>query len=174
MAEKPFRVKGIYGGPLAKKGGFRGSPSNTILSKLGDKCIEFIKQEATKVAGRSRSIPRSEKFFNSFSWSLRGKSTIEIQSSWPHMKPETYMEGKKGWRVGSPGKVIPLIDKASGKLIFRTMPAKLKKGACSDNVWCHPGLAKHTFIQRGIQRAKAAILDEYGATMVGHALGKKQ
>ena len=163
-----FRVKGIYGGPLAKKGGFRVQDTKTVLNEIGRLAVKYIEQEATKVAGRSRGIPKSAKFLKSFSYVIRGKSTLEIVSSWPHVKIESYIKGKKPWRVGKPGARIPMKDKASGKLIFRTVPSKLTVGSCT--VWCHPGIARHTFVQRGLDKARAEALKKYGQVMVGHTL----
>ena len=167
-----FKVKGIYGGVFAKKGGFKVEPNDTLLHKLGELAVKYIEQEAIKVAGRSRHIPKSAKFLKSFSYKIVGKKTIQIESSWPYVKFDSYIKGRKGWRVGKPGKTIPIKDKKSGKLIFRTVPTELRVGDCT--MWCHPGLAKHTFIQKGLERAKKEVLAKYGQTMVGqHLRGKK-
>ena len=167
-----FKVKGIYGGLFAKKGGFKLEANDTVLHKLGELAVKYVEQEATKVAGRSRGLPKSDKFLKSFSYKIVGKKTIQIESSWPYVKFESYMKGRRGWRVGKPGKVIPMRDKSSGQLIFRTVPADLKVGDCT--MWCHPGLARHTFVQRGLKRAKDEILAKYGQTIIGnHLRGNK-
>ncbi len=171
MAKGPFRVKGIYGGPLAKKGGYRVKETGTVLDEIGKLAVKYIEEEATKVAGRSKGIPKSAKFLKSFSYKVKGKSTLKIESSWPFIKFESYQKGKKPWRVGKPGATIPILDKASGKMIFRTVPSDLKVGSCT--VWCHPGLARHTFVQRGLDRAKKEALKRHGQTMAGQTLRKK-
>lgn len=167
-----FKVKGIYGGLLSKKGGFRIKPNDTILHKVGELAVKYVEQEATKVAGRSKGIPKSSKFLKSFSYKIVGKSTVQIESSWPYMNPESYIKGRKGWRVGKPGKRIPIKDKASGKIVFRTMPRELKMGNCV-SMWCHPGLTRHTFVRRGLEKAKREVLKKYGKTIVGNHVGKK-
>lgn len=167
-----FKVKGIYGGVFAKKGGFKIEPNDTVLHKLGELAVKYIEQEATKVAGRSRGIPKSSKFLKSFSYKIVGKKTIHIESSWKYVKFESYIKGRRGWRVGKPGKRIPIKDKSSGQIVFRTVPADLKVGNCT--MWCHPGLARHTFVQRGMERAKKEILEKYGSTMIGNSLRGKQ
>ena len=172
MADKKFYVKGIYGGPLAKKGGFKVKETGMMLDEIGQLAVKYIEQEATKVAGRTRGIPKSAKFLKSFSYKIRGKSTLEIVSSWPFVKFESYQKGKRPWRVGKPGARIPILDKASGKMVFRTVPSDLKIGSCK--VWCHPGIARHTFVQRGLQRAKREALKKHGQTMVGQTLRKNQ
>lgn len=171
MAAGLFRVKGIYGGPLAKKGGFRAKETATVLNEIGKLAVQYIEQEATKVAGRSKGIPKSSKFLKSFSYKIRGKSTLEIVSSWPFVKPESYIKGRGPWRVGKPGAKIPILDKASGKMVFRTVPSDLKIGSCS--VWCHPGIARHTFVQRGLDKAKREALKKHGQTMAGQTLMKR-
>ena len=166
-----FKVAGIYGGPLAKKGGFKIEDDKTALDESGTLAVKYIKQEATKIAGRRRGLPKNAKFLNSFSYQIVGKRTIKIVSSWPFVKFESYEKGKRPWRVGKPGARIPLKTK-SGELIFRTVPADLQLGSCK--VWCHPGLAKHTFIKRALKRAKKEVLAKHGPTMAGQALRKKQ
>lgn len=167
-----FNVKGIYGGLLAKKGGFRIESKKTVLDELGKLAVKYVEQEATKVAGRSKGIPKSRKFLKSFSYKIVGKNTVQIESSWPYVKPETYVSGRKGWRVGKPGKRIPIKDKSSGQIVFRTMPRELKMGDCI-SMWCHPGLTRHTFVRRGLEKAKQEILKKHGRTIVGNHLGKK-
>ena len=172
MAKQVFRVKGIYGGPFAKKGGFRIEDTATVLDEVGKLAVKYIEQEATKVAGRSKGIPKSSKFLKSFSYAVRGKRTLEIVSSWPFVKFESYIKGRGPWRVGKPGARIPILDKASGKMVFRTVPSDLKIGSCK--VWCHPGLARHTFVQRGLDKAKREVLKKHGQTMVGQTLRNRQ
>jgi hypothetical protein len=167
-----FNVKGIYGGPFGKKGGFRIEDTGTVLDEVGKLAVKYIEQEATKVAGRSKGIPKSSKFLKSFSYKITGKSTLQIVSSWPFVKFESYEKGKKPWRVGKPGAKIPILDKASGKMVFRTVPSDISIGNCK--VWCHPGIAKHTFVKRGLEKAKKEVLKKHGQTMVGQTLRKKQ
>lgn len=167
------KVKGIYGGVFAKAGGFKLEDNPDILDELGKLAVLYIEQEATKVAGRYRGLPKSAKFLKSFSYRIVGKQTIQIESSWPYVKFESYIKGRRGWRVGKPGKVIPMRDKSSGQLIFRTVPTELKVGNCT--MWCHPGLARHTFVKKGIARARKDVIAKYGTTMVGnHLRGKQQ
>ena len=168
-----FKVKGIYGGLLAKKGGFRLEANDTLLHEIGKLAVKYVEQEATKVAGRSRGIPKSSRFLKSFSYKIIGKKTIQIDSSWPYVKPETYIKGRKGWRVGKPGHRIPIKDKATGKIVFRTMPRNLEMGDCV-SMWCHPGLARHTFVKKGLDRAKKEVLKKHGKTIVGNHLRKEK
>ncbi|MBL96758.1 MAG: hypothetical protein CMF52_02995 [Legionellales bacterium] len=171
LGSKGFKVAGIYGGLMARKGGFKVDEDKTALHEVGKLAVKYIKQEATKIAGRPKGLPKSAKFLNSFSYKIVGKRTIKIESSWPHVKFESYQKGKRPWRVGKPGARIPLRT-ASGELIFRTVPADLQIGNCK--VWCHPGLSKHTFIKRALARAKKEVVAKHGPTMAGQTLRKKK
>jgi len=44
--------------------------------------------------------------------------------------------------------VVPLTDRDTGQVVFRTAPFRTK------DAWIHPGIAKFTFIQRAIRKAR--------------------
>ena len=67
-----IKVKGIYGGLFAKAGGFNLESNPEILDELGKLAVLYIEQEATKVAGRHRGLPKSAKFLKSFSYRIVG------------------------------------------------------------------------------------------------------
>jgi len=150
-------VGGIYGKPLSRAVGKDVPLDREVYEKVGEILVESVVTEARKDFARQRrkpngpvGLPDSEDFFQSFSYRLVGKSTLEVVSTWPFIKQVT--EGRDPFRMDwltrqNGVNVVPLIDKR-GQVIFRMAPLNL------GNAWIHPGFARHTFLQRGIRKGR--------------------
>jgi hypothetical protein len=144
-----------------------------LLDRLGQAIVDQIVIEAKKDfakqgkrgrRGEPQGLPNSEgkkikpSFFESFFYQIRGQRTIEIFSTWPWIegliegRPPAPMESL----VGDTPHPVPFL-KEDGTVIFRMTPISLR------DAWIHPGIAKHTFLERGVQNAReemAVILAE--------------
>lgn len=160
------KVGGAYAGPWSKVNEIPVDMS--VLRRLGQAMVNAIVHEARKEIDRSRalttmSLPNARRFYQSFSYRIRGKSTLEIYSTWPWIVP--ILEGTGGpfkmdWLTQEAGVPVVPIQGENGEVLFRTTP---KRRA---DAWVHPGVAKHNFIQRGLDRGKekaAEILLEHAA-----------
>lgn len=169
---KGARVKGVYGKPWSRmvSGGI--DLDEKVLRRLGqvlvdsvvaEARVDFAKQgRAPHVPGKPEGLPRTEAFFESFSYRLSGKSTIEVLSSWPYIDQVT--EGRDPypmtWLTRANGvNVVPIL-KGAGVVIYRTAPLKLQ------DAWIHPGFARHTFIQRGIRKGREKMAQIVAAEAV--------
>lgn len=134
------------------------------LQRFGRLLVRYIREEAKKDAALSPQIPDSKEFYESFSYRVRGNE-VEISSSWEWI--DLLVNGSDGpfpmkWLTAARGvKRIPLKDD-QGRLIFRTTPLT------TDKAWIHPGVAKHTFIQRAFDRAH----DEMARMMLDVVMAK--
>lgn len=165
MKGKVKELRGAYGQPLGKKVSIKVEKED--LKRFGEMCCEYIELEARKAARYSTALPKSEEFFKSFSYRIVGSSTVKILSSWPWM--EIYQNlakqsGDKDLAFGKPRpfrmtwltqqagvKKVPLVDKR-GQVVVRTAPLKVK------DAWIHPGIARHTFVNKGMMRAREAFI----------------
>lgn len=143
------------------------------LKKIGRIMVDAVKDEAKKdFAKRGKSgltdpkgLPDSQgrhikpSFFDSFEARITGQKTLTIVSTWP------WIEGLIEGRPAAPmrkhtqnnprlrGKPIPFMT-GGGKVIFRMAPLMTGK------LWVHPGIAKHTFMQRGLANARRKLMQE--------------
>lgn len=151
-----------------------------LLQKLGRELVKSIKYEGKKdmamaTSVRGKPVPNGgglgNSFFNTVKYQIIGSSTIEIISDWEWLElvlngmPKTKMiklvaqRNPNLWKRTSSGKLvrkaIPLKGK-NGTINFRLPPLTI------DKVWVHPGVSKHTFWQKGIDkwRAKAPKIIE--------------
>lgn len=179
-------VRRLYGGPLSRLG--KATNSRKLLDVMAKAMIEAIVEESLKEfakRGWSLSDPKGgPPLDESFSYYIRGKSTIEIRSSYwgleqlvkgdipgrrmtwltqegkdkfPHNYPLTRTEGHLGMqRAGRVSKkerkplVVPL-KAEDGTVVFRMAPLKIR------DAWVHPGIAKFTFMERGIRKGKEKV-----------------
>jgi hypothetical protein len=176
-------VRSLYGGPLAKLAKL--AVSKDLLERLANCIIKSIVEEGMKdfaKRGWKLEDPKGGPPLNeSFTFSIRGNRTIEIQSSYYGLKEMTsgdIPERKMTWltqeakdrvpsdytpmrsevkagmkRAGrvSKGERKPLvvpIERKDGTVIFRMAPLKMK------DAWVHPGIAKFTFMERGIKKGR--------------------
>ena len=161
-------VKTSYGKPWAKLKG-KDFADRGFLTKVGKVLVASIVREAKKEAsghqpsqGTPEGIPKDPKFYDSFKYRIVGQSTIEVYSTWPFI--QQIIEGrdpyKMTWLTKKEGvDKVPIIDPL-GRVIIRSTPAN------ENSAWIHPGFAKHTFIKKGYEMAKAEIKKMYGQQTV--------
>ena len=104
--------------------------------------------------GKPVGLPATEDFFESFDYRISGRSTVEITSTWPWAVQLT--EGRDPYPMDwltmqkLKGKPVPII-KRDGTVIVRMAPFR------AGDYWIHPGFAKHTFIERGVRKARKEL-----------------
>jgi hypothetical protein len=170
-----IRVKTKLAGPLMRMIGQQIPLSEGTLNKMGEALVEGIAAEAERdrilagprAPGAPVGIPDTPTFKDSFSYKIRGKRTIDIISSWPWIEQIT--EGRAPYKMtwltrANKVHAVPIMTK-DGTVIVRTAPLRTK------DAWIHPGFARHTFIERGIDRARPKI-EELLLAELAHALGK--
>ena len=159
-------VGGAYGKPWSKMVGKPIVMSREVMARLGAVLVESVVAEARKdfakqekLPGGPEGLPKSKTFFDSFHYRLVGQSTVEIYSDWPYIKQ--VIEGRDPypmtWLTRDAGVTVVPIIKEGGEVLFRSTP--LQRG----DAWVHPGFARHTFLQRGIQKGRekmAGIMTE--------------
>jgi len=184
---KGYRVRGTYGKPWSQLGEFDLSPE--ILKAMGECLVRIFSQEALKdFAKRGWSIRDPNggpDIGKSFSYRVKGKSTVEVLSTFwgmaelvqkarlPHrmvwltqeakdQAPQKYEltkeEKKRGMSAAgrvSKGSRMPLV-----------VPLKSRSGEVvfrtaplkMQDAWVHPGIAKFTFARRAIDKGKKECL----------------
>jgi hypothetical protein len=164
MKMKVKHVGGVYGKPLAKR--VSKEITGADLERFGELMVKHVVEAARKAAGKSKSIPRSEKFFSSFSYKIKGSSTVQIVSTWPWV--DTLLKGagdgadarsgrpfRMDWLTKEKGvNAVPMFDDA-GRVIIRSAPLT------TADAWIHPGIARHTFIRTGVEKAKEEFAREF-------------
>ncbi len=160
-----WSVRRVYGKPWSQMAG--DLPVNReLLNRLGEALVESVVREARKDLAKqgNRPVPRgqgpvglptSNSFFDSFSHAIRGKSTIEITSSWPWV--DVHIEGRAPrrmeWLTQERGVYKVPIVKQDGTVIIRTAPLRAAEA------WIHPGFARHTFLERGIKKGRERMAE---------------
>jgi hypothetical protein len=150
-----------------------------MMRKAGEILLDSIKKEIKKdmaktagLRGRGKPvpIPDSVKFVDSFSYQIKGSSTIEIVSSWPTAEAHTIVPGASGgasgatqpyrmtWLTGPKIKTVPLVTQ-DGRVIFRSAPL-------AGNAWIHPGFLRYTFIERGVRKGRVRVMEELAQEIV--------
>lgn len=130
------------------------------LDKFGRSLIRYIIEEAKNDAAKSTNIPDDRDFYTSFSYRIVGNAVV-VESTWPWL--ELIVEGTDGpypmkWLTAQQGVTKVPIRKKDGSVVIRSTPLT------TDKAWIHPGIAKHTFIQRAFQRAQ----DEFVRSVLDH------
>lgn len=175
------KIRSIYGKPLVKPN----TPiplSRDALKQAARIILKAVKKELQKDIAKARGlnggtfptkyaernpvpIPANKKFVDSFKVRLRGRSTIEVYSTWPTVKnyikqpKQRDLESpKKGpikpekgiemtWLMQPKVKYVPIVT-TKGEVIIRTAPSDM------DKVWIHPGFLKYTFLERGVKKGR--------------------
>jgi len=182
------RVRGVYGKPWSRLSDI--PVSREVLEKLGACLVRTVVEEAKKdfaKRGWSMNDPMGgPPIHQSFSYYIRGKSTVEVRSTFYGMSelgkgripkrrmtwltqeakekhPERYALTRRERRLGmrpagrpSRGTRLPLvvpIQSHGGAVVFRMAPLTTREA------WVHPGIAKFTFIQRGIRKGRLACIE---------------
>ena len=158
------RIRGVYGKPWSKLAG--DIPlTRELMDRLGQVILDSVIKEAKKdlakqgrsptPKGQPEGLPATDNFFESFSFKVVGKSTVTIISDWDWI--EQHLEGRKPypmtWLTRAAGvNKVPMVQK-DGTVLVRCTPLT-KAGA-----WIHPGFARHTFLERGIKKAREKMAD---------------
>ena len=162
------RVQGTYGKSWENLLSYK--LDKKWLQKIGRVIVEEVVQQARVDAAKARGlkvgnmIPLEPEFYKSFGYRILGESTIEVTSSWPWITDLTDGRGPfpMTWlmsKVGGVRKIIPLAVPGQSTPIFRTLPLETEKA------WIHPGIARHTFVQKGIKRARKRIYEVYAEAL---------
>ena len=157
-----FRVKRTYGSTWQKVLGSLSKLPRNVLEEVAAILVDEVVKSARRDAARARGlkmknqIPQSEEFFKSFGYRIVGEHTIEITSTWKMTQDlvegkgpfeMTWLKRRKGQRF-----VVPM-EGDGGEVIFRMAPLTTEKG------WIHPGIAKHTFIAKGLKKARKRVAE---------------
>ena len=168
-----IRLRGIYTRPwskIAKNITF----NQSTLKKIGKLLVKEIVKEAKRQRraqgnrstpqGEPEGLPKGPEFYKSFSYKVRGNSTVEVWSDWPVI--EQLMEGRDKypmtWFTHEAGRPRMKMKQKNGTVLVRTTPIKRA------DAWIHPGFAQHDFISKGIENARKGV-----ATILGIEIAKK-
>ncbi len=156
------RVRSVYGRPWSKMAG-EIPITVDVLKRLGEALVDSVVAEARKdlakqgkpARGEAYGLPRTESFFESFTFQIKGESTIEIVSTWPWV--EQHIEGREPypmtWLTQEKGvHRVPMVQR-DGTVIVRFAPLTTQQA------WIHPGFARHTFLERGVRKARKAMAE---------------
>jgi hypothetical protein len=138
------------------------------LAFFGRCIIKYIRQEALKDHAKTGQVPNSKDFLGSFSFQIKGNS-IEVVSSWPWIDLVRF--GTNGpyamkWLTRAQGvPKVPLRGK-HGEILIRNTPLT------TDKAWIHPGIARHTFVERAFRRAKKDCFDKFLQRQIGNILNE--
>jgi len=184
MAVSAKRVRAILGGPLSKMTGLPVTPK--LLLKVGKCLTDALAEESKKYFGKrgwSGGDPDGgPPIWDSFSVRLRGRSTLEITSSFYGMnelargdiperkmtwltqeakdrQPSKYKLTDQEKRLGmkqtgrvSKGTRLPLIV----PIMTDGGTVELRRAPLQlGNAWIHPGIAKFTFFETAVRKWKA-------------------
>jgi len=154
------RIRGVYGGPWARLAGTEIPLSRETLNRLGQAIVDSIVKEAKKdlakqgrsptPKGQPEGLPSTGSFFDSFGFRIRGKKTVEITSKWPwiHQIRDGRPPYKMTWLTQQKGVYQVPMPQPDGTVLVRMAPLQTK------DAWIHPGFARHTFLQRGVKKAR--------------------
>lgn len=163
----PNRIRGSYGGTWGGKTELQMTPA--LLKKIGECLVKHFAREALKdFAKRGWSVRDpmgGPDIGDSFGYRIKGVKTIEVTSTFYGLDvlasgniPEHKMtwltqEAQGTLHVSASGAkknrslVVP-IRTEGGEVIFRTAPLKFT------DAWIHPGIAKFTFVERAMKKAR--------------------
>ncbi len=180
------RIKGIYGGPVGKTLDI--PVTKELLTRLGTCLVKaFIKEAKKDFAKRGwtgEARDGSAPIWDSFSFEIRGESTIEVMSSFPDLDvlvSQDIPSRKMTWltqeeKRKNPAKfaVTPREQRLrrEGKLdrnqrLPLVVPLKGKGGEIIfrtapltfQDAWVHPGIARFTFAQRAVRSGKKGCME---------------
>ncbi len=181
-------VRSLYGGPLAKLAKAAASKEllEAMAQCIIDAIIAEGLKDFAKRGWKLEDPKGGKPFHESFSFAIRGKRTIEIRSTYWGLKElvtgdipsrkmtwltqegkdkiptdynltrtETNAGMKRAGRVlkGERKLLVVPIKKDDGTVILRTAPMKMK------DAWVHPGIAKFTFMERGVRKGRTKCAD---------------
>lgn len=165
------RIRGVYAKPWSDRLDVKVTPD--LLHKMGRAIVKRLSEESRKDFAKRGWVGRDPMggpdVWDSFSYRIH-ESSVEILSTFYGMAELTTGDipsrrmvwltqqgagkvssvsagGKPKYKLGQRPLVVPIKEK-SGEVVFRTAPLQLK------DAWIHPGIAKYTFVQRAINKAK--------------------
>ncbi len=128
-----------------------------VLKIFGEEMVKGIREEAKRAAGLGTGIPRTKDFLDSFYYEIAQGGKIKIKSDWQWIKK--YLERKKPYEMEwltrkskQEQKVVPIKNKKTGELTFRTLPLR------TESKWIHPAVAKFNFVETGIEKGRVRAL----------------
>jgi hypothetical protein len=195
MAKKPFILKKKVNprGAISSKGyslpqlrALGGSVNEEVTQIIAKSVILYLKAEAAAaVAKGAPTFLQSGKFRSALGYKIekdyRGmyyfRITLKYNKKWEFLNAYLNASGrpyKMRWLTRSERKEntkIPIKDKKTGELVFRSVPLTTNKA------WVHPGIKKFTWIDRGVRkginRAMPEVMRYLTTEMNKKALGKK-
>jgi hypothetical protein len=137
------------------------------LQFFGRCLIKYIKEEAAKDAAKTHQVPVTEEFYKSFTYQVKD-NTIEVSSSWPWIDLITF--GTSGpypmkWLTQAKGVYKVPLRGEHGELLIRSTPLT------TDKAWIHPGISRHTFIERAFRRAREDCVSKFLSKNIGKIMG---
>lgn len=198
----PPRIRASYGKPFSRLAQLENSPD--LLRRLGACLVDILSKEAKKYFARrgwtGHDPMGGPDIWDSFSYQIRGKSTVEVTSSFygmdvlakgdiPERKMEwltqeakekhpgdfalTRTEKKLGMKkTGRPsrGGRLPLIVPVKSGNTVLLRMAPLTIG----DAWVHPGIAKFTFFEtayrKGREECARIIRDAVASALSGETI----
>ena len=133
--------------------------SEDVLKVIGNNILISIRAEISKVSNLGHGVPKTKAFKDSFFYTIENDSKgilrLYIHSDWSWVGRYLKERGeiKMTWITGLKDKrgkrqVIPIKDKKTGKMVFRSVPLKTKSS------WIHPAINKYNFIENGIRKGQ--------------------
>lgn len=185
MVDVKFVARRVRGKPWSKLGDVPLTPST--LRRLGYALVKALKEESAKdfaKRGWTGQDPNGGKpVWDSFSFRVVGSEVVlmstfyglkemvsgdipgrkmtwltqEAKDAHPEKYPLSPREKELGMKIGgriSKGQRLPLVVplESEGVILFRVAPLTFGEA------WVHPGVAKFTFLERGIRKGKAECL----------------
>lgn len=126
---------------------------NEMTRVLVSAIRQEIDRERAMEAGKEHGkLPKSPLFLMSFRCQVVGQE-LQVVSNWPNI--DAILEGRKPYRMTwltqqAGVKMVPMTG-PKDQVLFRATP-KFKAQA-----WWHPGLRKHDFLERAVDRAWSKI-----------------
>jgi len=193
------RIRGVYGTPWSKLA--KGIPiSQRILHKLGACLVKAVSKEAkayfAKRGWTGEDPMQGPPIWDSFSYRIRGKSTVEILSTFyglaemtapggiPNRRMEwltqqrkeqfpsrynlTEGERRRGMKRG--GRI------SKGERLPLIVPIKTDAGTVIlrtaplkiSEAWIHPGIARFTFMEKAIKKGREQCAAILGEELIKH------
>jgi len=190
MAQDPVKLRGVYGKPLSKAAGTTIALTSAQLMRAGDIILASIKTEIKRdiakaaglaAPGKPIPLPRTPKFVDSFTFTVKGQSTLEFRSTWPtaqaHLtdvtrpdlleneRPENPRSFEMKW-LSQPAVPFAQIVTREGEVIVRTTPNPNQGEA----YWVHPGFRKYTFLERGLRKGRELVAKEFAEEILTELL----
>jgi len=200
MSSVKVRVRGSYGGPWGKKTGSEVSPKflQKMARCIVRIMSREARKDFARRGWSGRDPKGGPDIGKSFGYKLLGKSTIEVTCSFwgiaemvsgdiperrmvwltqeakdksPSQYTLTDEERKRGMKATgrmSEGKRLPLVVPLKGdggQVIFRVAPLTTQEA------WIHPGIAKHTFIERAMRQAREECVQMMTQEVLGQMSG---